>query len=803
MDTVMQDVRYGCRQLLMQRGSSIVAIVTLALGIGAATAIFSVIDATMLRPLPYPNPEELVSVGIEELRPDGTVSRPTTAMEDMRFWQEATDVFSQVAGWGSAFGGRIADGAEPERVTVLQFTEDYLSMHGVTPTIGRDFTREDTDDASPLVALLGYGYWQSRFGGRPDVIGETVRLDDDVATVVGVLPASFNAETPIATPLRTPSTEYGRRGTGRVSVYARLQPGLTPEMAAERLAPRMENHVLSGGGARPSAGPASARISSRLESALSSARTTVNVLAGAVGLILLIACVNVAGVLLARGAVRQSELAVRASMGASRLRLVRQMLTEAGVIAIAGAALGVLLAWLSLDAIVANIPLSIPSNSPVTLNGSVLVATVVLLIPTVLIFGLVPALRLSRVKLGSVLARGGRQQSGSLSRRGGQLLIGAEVALAVVLVAGAGLMIRSFVRIADVDLGFTTAGLLTMQVLPLDQTPGVHEQYYQALLQRVKMLPGVESAGVVDNFSLGGGGRFSSLTADGTSTFTSLFRVLPGYFETIGAHLVTGRWPTDADVASGLKTAVLNESAARAMFPDGGAIGRDLTSAGSTPTTYTVIGIVKDIRHGGPLSRIDAMRSSQVFLPMEITPSDVTRPMTVVMKLTGSAPNLAASLRQAATEVGPRALVERIRTSEELFGSAVITPKRRTVLLGLLGALGLALAVVGVFGMTAYSVARRTREIGVRMAFGARPGQVVRTMIGDAAWPVVLGTLVGVGGAVLATKVIEGFLFETSPTDPVTLAAVAVTLVTAGCLAALAPALRAARVDPASSLRTE
>lgn len=801
MDALLQDFRYGIRQLFRQRGSALVAIVTLALGIGASAAIFSVVDAAMLRPLPFLDPEQLVTIGIEEARPDGTTSRPTPAMEDMRFWQAADDVFSMVAGWGSFFGGRIADGAEPERLTVLQFTEDYLAMHGVAPLMGRGFTRDDTDPGAPLIALLGYGYWQSRFGGR-DVIGETIRLDADVATIVGVLPASFHTTTPVATPLRIHATEAGRRGTGRVSVYGRLRPGVTVEQAEERLAARMVDWAPSGGGARPAAGPARARITSRLESALSSARTTVNVLAGAVALILLIACVNVAGLLLARGAARQSELAVRASMGAGRGRLARQLLTEAVVIAMAGGALGVLIAWLSLDAIVANIPMSLPANSPVALNTKVLAATAALLIPTALLFGLVPAIRMSRVQLSSVLARGGRQPGSSLSRRGSQLLIAAEVALAVVLVAGAALMIRSFVRIGGVELGFDASRLLTMQVLPLDRTPGVHREYYTALLERVRRLPGVASAGVVDNFSLGGGGSYSSVLVDGKPRPTMRFRVMPGYFETIGASLRDGRWPTDADWASGYRGVVINESAARSMFPEGGAVGREVRSAGAAGQTYTVTGVVGDLRHGGPLARVED-DASQVFFPLEVTEFDLTRAMTIVMKVTGAGADLPAELRRAAVDVGPRVLVERIRTGDELFGQAVITPRRRMVLLGLLGGLGMVLALVGVFGMTAYSVTRRTAEIGVRMAFGARPGQVVGTMVRDAAWPIAIGVSAGVGGATLATRVIESFLFQTSPTDPLTLAAVALTLATAGCLAALLPALRAARVDPAISLRSE
>ena len=334
-------------------------------------------------------------------------------------------------------------------------------------------------------------------------------------------------------------------------MYARLRPDVTIEQARARLSARMA----------PRRGPTApcpvrevrAAVTSELESATSRYRTTVNVLAGAVGLILLIACVNVAGLLLARGAARQSELAVRASLGAGRGRLIRQLLTESVVLALPGAALGVLLAWLSLDAIVANIPLSLPSNSPVTLNLTVLGATVALLVPTALLFGLAPAIRLSRVRIGSVLARGGRQVGSSLSRRGGQLLIAAEVALAVILVAGAGLMIRSFVRISAVDLGFNPDGLVTMQVLPLDRNPAAHKEYYTAPLQQVRTIPGISSAGLVDNFALGGGTGSRCRRRPASQPAPSVFEVLPGYFETIGATLHDGRLPTDADYASGFR----------------------------------------------------------------------------------------------------------------------------------------------------------------------------------------------------------------------------------------------------------
>ena len=799
MDALLQDLRYGARQLFRQRGSSLVAIVTLALGIGVSTAIVSVIDATMLRPLPYPDPEQLISVGVEEPRPDGRWGRPTASMADMREWQEATNVVSQVAGWGSAFRGRIIDGPEPERLRVAHFTEEYLPMHGVTPMLGRNFTREDTEHGAPLVALLGYGYWQSRFGGRSDVIGQTIRLDTDIATIIGVLPQWFNATTPVSTPLQIDPAWFARRGSGRVSVYARLQPGVSLEQAVAALSGRTEPGAAGRDGASR---PARAWATSRLDSAVAQYRTTVNVLGGAVTLILLIACVNVAGLLMARGATRRAELAVRASMGAGRGRLMRQLLTESVVLAVPAAALGVLLAWVALDTLVANIPLALPSNSPVTLNMKVLALTVVLLVPTTLLFGLAPALRLSRVGVGFALARTSRQVGASLSNRGGQVLIAAEVALAVVLVAGAGLMIRSFARISAVDLGFQPDGVVTMEVLPLEHSAAARKAYYVQLVQRLRTLPGVTSVGLVDYFTLGGGTSFTDLTADGNSHFMSVFDVLPGYFETLGTPLRQGRFLSDAEYASGFRGVMLNESAARKLFPDGSAIGRTVLKAQSAEP-WSVIGVVGDLRHGGPLIRQDREQQRlHAFFPLMPSDED-NQAMTIVLRTSGDVSGLAERLRRTASSIGPRVLIEQIRSADELFADRVITPKRRTVLLGLLGVLGLVLALVGVFGMTAYAVTRRTPEIGVRMAFGARPGQVVRTIVRDSALPIVIGIAVGVGAALLATRTIESFLFQTAPNDAATLATVAAVLALTGCIAAVIPAMRAAKVDPATSLRAE
>jgi putative ABC transport system permease protein len=400
------------------------------------------------------------------------------------------------------------------------------------------------------------------------------------------------------------------------------------------------------------------------------------------------------------------------------------------------------------------------------------------------------------VRIGSVLARAGRQRGTALSRRGGQALIAAEVALAVILVTGAGLMVRSFLRIAAVDLGFARTGLIVMDVLPLDRNPAMHDEYYSSLLHQVRTLPGITAAGIVDNFSLGSATTFSSINVAGKSGDTTMFRATPGYFEAIGARVKAGRLPEPADA----RGVVINEIAARTIF-DGAAVGREFTRPGPDNDPWTVLGVIQDLRHGGPLGF--RQLEPAIFFPLKVTEYDLNTAMMVVMRPDATRPDFADKLRHLASSLGPRVLVERIRTSDEMFGSAVLTPRRRTVLLTLLGGLGLALALVGVFGMTAYSVTRRTAEIGVRLAFGARPDQVVKTILRDSALPIVIGTVFGVGGSLLATGVITSFLFATEPNDPMTLTTVALALAICGGLAALVPAVRAARVDPVASLRAE
>lgn len=793
IETIWQDVRYAVRLLARQRGFALVAILTLALGIGASTAIFSVIDAAMLNPLPHPHPEQLVRLGIEFARPDGQLRRMAPSYNDMLKWQP-TGLFSAQAMWRGLYPGPVVEGDQPERVTAGAATPDYLRVFGVAPIAGRAFNADDLAPGAPPVILLSYQFWRSRFGGDRSVIGQPLRFDDGSATIVGILPASFEADTSIWRPLRVEQPD--QRGSGAV-VVARLAAGMTAEQASQRLTAMTTIRAGPGGVTK-----AAVRAESMLEYTRAGYRTTVNILAGAVGVILLIACVNVAGLLLARGATRQAELAVRASIGAGRGRLIRQLLTESVVLALAAGVIGVLVAWLSLDALVANIPLALSADAPAALNLRVLAAAVALTVVTGLLFGLVPALRLSRSSLGATLARGNRRQASTLTRRGGQLLIAAEIALAVVLAAGAGLMVRSFARVTSVDLGFELDAIVTMRVTPLSDEPATHAQYYPQLLGALRRVPGVTAVGAVDNVPLGGSGSFASFIVDGKSSGLGVERYLPGYFQAIALPATEGQLPAEADLASGRNLIVISAVAARTLFPDGSALGRQMVlEAGPDKGAWEVAAVVPNVRHDGALFDTPP----QVYLPFRPSPqmSPRSKSMIIVLRTSRSIPGLADTMRKAALGVGPRILVEQIRSGDELLARDLLRPRQRTVLFTLLGGLGLVLALVGVFGMTAYAVARRTQEIGVRMAFGARAGQVVATMVRDSAWPIVLGTIAGLGGAALATQVIASFLFNTTPTDPATFAVVALALAAAGCLAAWIPARRAARVDPVTALRVE
>jgi len=796
LETIVQDVKYGVRQLRRQPSFSIVAILTLALGIGVSTALFSVIDAALLRPLPYPHPEELVTLNVEEPRPNEEAGSYAPSMADIRVWNTQTAIVAY-AGTGrvDGFVPLIVDAGTPQRLNVGLASEGFLETYGAFPILGRGIQVDDTREGAPKVGVLGHAFWRREFGGDPDVVGRTVRIQNEPVTIVGVLPAGFFNGTAVWQAKQFKPRWLQNRGSGE-GVIGRLRPGVTLAQATAAL------EAVTPAGTTRGPSPVASRvvIKSMYDEETEGFRATIRTLSLAVGLILLIACVNVAGLTLARGATRDVELAIRASIGAGRGRLVRQLLTESLLLAAAGASLGVLLAYASLDSLVALVPLSLPPNSPVAINLTVLAFALGVTIVTALLFGLVPALRLSRAPkmISSTLSVGGRGGA-PLSTRAGQWLIAIEVAFALVLVTGSALILRSFARLVSVDLGYDTANALTLEVEPLDQSLPLRRDYYLSLLDAIRKLPEVASAGAIDQMALKGGGSWGFPTADTGVDIPGFQRsVLPGYFEAMGVRPLAGRLLQESDRATG-EAVLVSDTSSRRFF-GGNAIGHTLRSSDKTPRHWQIVGVVPDIRHGGPLWNGDP---EMYVLPDPAASASSEMTLAMVMRLRDGQSVPRERLKQIADSFGPRVLVGKARSATALVSESVTTQRHRMLLLTLLGAFGLMLTLVGIFSMTAYAVARRTREIGVRVALGARPGQVVGAMVRDVAWPVALGLLAGLAGTYYATQLIKSFLFHTKPHDPATLVAVVVVLAIAAFLAAWLPARRAAAVDPLIALRSE
>lgn len=800
MDTIVQDIRFGLRLLLKHRAFSLAAILTLAVGIGVSAALFSVIDSALLRPLPYPHPEQLVSIDVEVPNNSGGTSRYAPSMSDVRAWRDAVSVLSHIgAGRVGGFMPLIVDAGTPERRKVGDPSEDFLETYGVTPVIGRALTESDTREGAPAVALLGYSYWQTRLAGDAAVIGRTIRIDGTPTTVVGVVQKGFYPDTAIWRPQQFQASFLNRRGSGK-PVVARLQPGITIETAAKELTRLAAADITNG----PTPVAPRVLLTSLYADETRGYGATIRTLAWAVSLLLAIACVNVTGLLLARGTIREGELAIRASIGAGRGRLIRQLLTESLLVAMAAGVLGVCCAWLTLDALVSILPLSLPENSPPTINLFVLGSALALACATAVIIGLMPAISLSRAgqTLGTHLSTAGRRVGSSFSKRRGQLLVSLQVAVALVLLSGSGLAARSLARLLAVDVGYDPDRVLTMEVEPLDQSGDVRARYYADLVQTLRAAPEFEAISAIDQISLGGGGSYRFPTTETGQAVSGPQRtIMPGYFEALGVRPIAGRLLADGDSSSGESPVVINDVSARTFFNDA-PIGQTVRTDGKDARVFRIVGVVRNIRHGGPQSRV---QPEMYMLPEPaVGGRDEWRTtMAIVMRLRKGASISEKRLHEMAESIGPRVLVGRIRSAHELVGEKVATPRNRVVLFSVLGGFGLALTLVGVFSVTAYAVARRTREIGIRTAFGARPHQLVMAFVADAAKPTAIGILLGVAGAYYATRLLKPFLFQTTPGEPATLAVVAGVIGVATCLAAWIPARRATRVDPVIALRAD
>jgi putative ABC transport system permease protein len=817
IEALIQDLRYGARMLMKSPGFTFVAVLTLALGIGANTAIFSVVNGVLLRALPYYEPERLVMVwghrpilqaqiGLEDF---------PVAVADFVDWRNQNQVFEQMAAmWTPRMN--LTGGGEPESVVGLRASASIFPLLGARFAVGRAFLPEEDRAGADRVVVISHGLWQQRYGADPKLIGQKITLNDEAYTVIGVTAPDFQfprrGEVPtdfylgvttkvdLYLPIAFTPELMNNRGGDFLMVIARLKPGVSLQQAnadmsaiARRLTEQYPQTNTDKG----------VRLAPLHQQAVGKARTALLVLLGAVGFVLLIACANVANLLLARAAGRQKEMAIRAALGASRWRVVRQLLTESLLLAISGGAAGLLLAWWGVELLLSIAPDNLPRAYDIRLDTRAAGFTLLVSLLTGILFGLLPALQASKTNLSVTLKEGGRDAAGLLRRRLRGLLVVGEVALAFVLLIGAGLLIRSFARLTEVDPGFDPRGVLTMDIiLPFAKyRDGRSIAFFQQTLERVRALPGAEAAATVSSLPLSGAPGSLIFGIEGRpspteQSFNAGMRIIsPDFFKTFRVPLIKGRLLAESDGAKAPPVVVVNESLARNYFANEDPLGKRITNGDET---REIVGVVGDVKH----SALDEEAKREMYFPMAQRRFPPIF-MTLAVRISGDPMQMVAAVRGQVWAVDKDIPISNIETMERLMAKSVAPRRFNLLLLGAFALVGLALAGVGLYGVMSYTVTQRTREIGVRMALGANTGDVLRLVIGEGMKLALIGAVLGLGGALALTRLLKTLLFGVSATDPLTFIVIAAVLIIVALLACWIPARRAARMDPLVSLRVE
>jgi putative ABC transport system permease protein len=808
MDTLLNDLRYALRVLARNRGFTAIAILTLALGIGANTAIFSVVNAVLLRPLEFRDPSRLVIVAEKSSFP--VIS---TSYQNWLDWREQSHSFESVEGTrGTTLS--LTGAGEPERLNARMATAGLFSLLGVNAVAGRTFTSDEDSASGAPVVLLSYGMWQRRFGNSQYILGKPINLDSQPYTVVGVLPPNFQVLQPadVFVPFMpwAKTLPDDRNWHPGILAIARLKHGVSREQARTEMVTitkRLEQqYPLYNTGT-------SADIVGLQEQMVQNVRPALILLLGAVSFVLLIACVNVANLLLARSASRGREVAIRASMGASRSRIIRQLLTESVLVSLAGGLLGLFLASASLGPLLRISAGSVPQVFSVTLDRPVLVFTLVLSVLTGLVFGLVPALRTAKLDLRETLNEGARgSTAGPGQHRLRAVLVATEIALAMLLLVGAGLLLRSFSRLQEVPPGFQADHLLVADI-PLSQNayakPEQRFEFFDRLVERAKALPGVRTAAAASFLPVSGGGSIIHFNIYGRPPKTphefiaaGYRTVTPRYFETLSVPLLQGRLFTPADIDKAPAVVVINATMARTFFSGENPIGKRM-QLGATPENEVpwmeVVGVVGDLLQG-----LDLGPAAEMYLPYR--QADALLPvfqMSVVLRTAADPLTQASALRSVLAEIDPNQPLVKVRSMEENMSASVAQPRFRTWLIGIFAALALMLAAVGVYGVMSYTVTQRTSEIGIRVTLGAQSTDVFRSIVGEGARVALFGVAAGLVAALALTRLLRTFLYGVSVFDPATFLAVALLLTLISVAACYFPARRATRVDPIVALRYE
>jgi putative ABC transport system permease protein len=804
MGTIFQDVLYGFRMLRKNWGLTIAVILTLAIGIGINSVIFSGINAVLLRPLPYENSDRLVMIW--EKNPRANLQEGKVSYPDFLDWKRQSQ-YTRGMGIFSRWGFTLTGAAEPEYLRGALISADFFPVLGIKPALGRTFLSDEDRPGAGGNVILSYALWQRRFGANPNVIGQTLTLSDQNYTVIGVMPFDFEflplkgAE--LWAPIGVVAGKNILENRGyRVNnqVIARLKDGVTRQQAQAEIvgiASRLEQQF-------PDTNTGvSANVVDLHEQVVGNVRLGLLIILGAVTSVLLIACVNIANLLLARSSARKTEMAVRIALGASRGRIVRQLLTESVLLSLIGGALGLLIAVQGTYLLIAISPQSIPRLGEARLDLRVLAFTFGLSTLTGILFGLAPALQASKSDLNETLKSTNRSSTANRNRVR-SLLVVSEVALALTLLVGAGLLLKSFLRLKDVEPGFDPKNILTMQIA-LPQTRYADEQqqvsFFQQLLQRIEAMPNVEAASVVNSLPLSGQGVGISFQIAGAPSATTAdqmdcqYRVVsPKYFRTMSIPLLNGRDFTESDNLKAPGVAIINQAMARRYFPNESPVGKRIGFGGG-PFWCEVIGVVGDVRH----YKLNSEPEPEAYLSSF---QDPWRYMTLVVRTTSQAPIIGA-VRNEILAVDKDQPVYNIRSMEELLSESVAQPRFNLGLLTLFAVLAMALAVIGIYGMMGTEVTQRTQEIGLRMALGAQKRDVLRLVIRQGMTLVLIGVAAGLALAVALTRLMSSMLFGVSATDPMTLALITVLLAGVALLACYLPARRATKVDPLAALRYE
>jgi putative ABC transport system permease protein len=817
MATLLQDLRFAARTLLRNRGFTLIAVLTLALGIGANTAIFSVLSSILLKPLPYQAADRAVMLWSHWKGWDQTwLSGP-----EIVDYSRQTQIFSAVAPFDDGSFTLTGDG-DAERIRAGLVGANLFSVLQVSPIMGRTFTAEEDLPMGPSLVVIGEDLWRRRFNADPKILGRAIQVDAQPFTVIGVMPRDFRLPLDYAAeertqmwfPLQLGVQDENNRGSHGLYAVARLQPGVDLNQGQKLLDSFVtQMKVDHPGNYGPEFGVTMISVPDQI---LGKIRPALLLLLGAVGLVLLIACGNVANLLLARGEARQREIAIRTALGAGRGRLARQLLTESVLLSVVGGAVGVAFAWWGVAVLPAINPSSLPRAEAITIDLPVLTATLILSVMTGVVFGMVPAWQMLRDVHPELRENTRSVTTGRGGRRFRRILVGAEVMIAVILVTGAGLVMRSFLKLSSTAPGFEPHGVLTMRLsLPAATYPTRTSvrTLYTRLVDQLRGLPGVGTVGAVAGLPLATIRGDWGITVEGyippdpkLGTQADWQVVRPDYFEAMGIPLKKGRQLTDADGADAPQVIMVNEAMAKYFWPDRDPIGQRLHLNSSADSAWrTVVGVVGNIHHRG----LDEAPRPEMYLPhaqfFSTAPDSVVpaRSMTLTMRVRGSPEALTGPVRGVLHSLDPGLAVSDIRSLDDVVSRSIAAPRFTTALLSVFAALALILAAIGIYGVLSFIVAQRTAELGIRVALGASRSDVLRLVVGQGMRPVLIGLVTGLIVALAFAKVLQGFLFGVPHTDPGTYVTVTAVLMGAAVLACYLPARRAARVDPMTALRAE